>query len=759
MRETIKKSVSVILAASLFMTALSLGASAAGTEPKLYQTYGDQMLFGQNRDIVIAGTSAPGSTVTCEITLDGQVVRQASAQTKSDGTFSVVMDGIDGGYTEYTVLCKFNGELFDTLKNVIFGELWIAAGQSNMQMSMGQSKEGAAMIANGESGSKWVRFLNIPAQPEYKGSINNIPLEPQNDVKGAYWCNGSQRRAYDTSAVGFFFGEKLRRDLDVPVGVISLALGGSSIYSWLPREAVEGDPEVLADAKDVGVYFSASDWKESNQNTFRDITSNYNNKVYATKNFKPSGMIWYQGESNIGSPYGRYKRAFDLMQTSYSELFGFENGGMLPIVFTQLATFHYGSNKTLLPQMNMEFAEIQKALPQYRALVSIYDIELTYTPEIHSIHPLAKKPIGERMAYSAMGFLYGSYNTYTVPYVKSHEVRDGAVYVTFNNVGDGLTVKQSGRYITPDPIYGCTICGENGVFVEADAEIVSADTIRIYSAEVPSPIAATYAYSETNVTSNLYSSSDGATVFGVSPFTTRLIENAQHIQTTDWANCEIQSRWHSNDNTYSGEFGTWGNLVNSSVTFNYDDVFKGAASLQLDALAARFGVAPVMHYEKDGLLKNHLDIDTCYSQFGTVGFMVKNIGTTDVTFDMLKIYVTPVLWFAPVVKDANVTCFVIPADGSWHRVTLDLSTLYLFGRDNDFKGSRFDLREIYDLRLCFTGAGTSSVLLDDFVFTPAETSASFNFFDFGSVLTYVFSAIQPIFDFFARMNVFFSKLF
>ena len=108
MRETIKKSVSVILAASLFMTALSLGASAAGTEPKLYQTYGDQMLFGQNRDIVIAGTSAPGSTVTCEMTLDGQVVRQASARQKAR-YFLPLLWRIDGGYTEYTVRA-FNGE-------------------------------------------------------------------------------------------------------------------------------------------------------------------------------------------------------------------------------------------------------------------------------------------------------------------------------------------------------------------------------------------------------------------------------------------------------------------------------------------------------------------------------------------------------------------------------------------------------------------------------------------------------------------------
>lgn len=751
MSKRVLKIISVLLCVAVMISVFSVGVLTADSGAKLYNTYGDQMLFQQNEEIRIAGTAPKSATISCEIISNGTVIRSSSAKANNDGTFIVSMEGIEGGYKEYNILCRSGGVLFDTLEKVVFGELWIASGQSNMQMSMAQSLEGAELIKNGKLGNRWVRYLNIPATPVYNGSASNIPLNPQNDVNGAYWCNGEETKAGNASAVGFFFGEKLHKDLDIPVGVVSLALGGSSIYTWISREAIEGNEAVLNDAKNVNAYYTADEWKESKQNTYADATSNYNNKIYPVRNLKPAGMIWYQGESNMGAPYGSYSRAFDLMQTSYSDLLGFKNGELLPIIYTQLASYHYNDdNLTVLPQMNMEFAEIQNAKPEYRALTTIYDIELTYTLESHSIHPVSKKPIGDKMAHSALGLIYGERDDYTAPFIKSVEIKNGAVYVSLKNTGDGLIIKQSNKYSTPDPIYGCTIAGENGIFVEADAEIVAPDTIRIHSDVVTNPVAATYAYSETSETANLYSSSNGKPVFGVSAFTTKRLSNAKYIQTLDWSNCEIQNRWHTITNKYSGDFSTWKVSKNTGLSFNDRDFYKGTASLQLKTDEKKFFASPIMHYNQDGLPFVFDDTDTNYSNYKTLKFMVKNIGTNELKLDEFRIYTSSKLWFSPAVSGTNSTDYIIPADGKWHSVTLDLDNLYLYGKDGGMKGSRFDLKEVFDFRLSFEGTDTSTVLIDDFVFTPATKSTFYKINDLGSFIRFVFPVVQAIFDFFQQ---------
>lgn len=747
----------VLMALVLTLSGLSLIAAASEPEARLYRVYGDRMLFQQNKDIILAGTAAPGTSITCELIQDGQVIRSGSSTAEADGTFEVTMPGVAGGYSEYDIVCKADGTVFKTLQNVVFGELWLASGQSNMQMSMNQSLEGKGLIENNQLGSQWVRYLLVPGQPEYNDSANNIPLNPQNDVSGAVWCDGTQNAAQGASAVGFFFAEKLQAEIGMPVGLISAALGGTSIYTWLSRQAIENNTAVLNDTKQIGVYYSASQWKEAKQNTFQDITCNYNNKIHPLRNFRPAGMIWYQGESNIGLEYGFYTRAFELMQDSYSSLFGYESGERLPIVHTQLASFDYGDNKTALPQMQLEFAEIQKADPASRAMTTIYDVPLTYHPDIHAIHPLCKGPVGEKMATAALGFIYGESDTYTAPYVRSYEIADGSVYVSFNNVGDGLTVKQSNTYSTPDPIYGCTIAGDDGVFVEADAEIVAPDTIRIYNPEIPDPAAATYAYSETNTTANLFSTKDGEIVFGVAPFTTERLANASHLQSLDWTNCEIQSRWHCNGNVFSGDYATW-QAKNAAVSFTEQGAYKGTASLKLDATAEKFTALPTMIYlDDDGLYKTFDDLDTDYSRFKTISFMIKNIGTEPIKLSSFNIYTSANLWFSPKVENEAGMSVTVAPDGEWHKVTLELDTLYLFGRNNGFLGNRYDLKTVYKLELCFEGEN-ASVLLDDFTFSPSDTEAKYNPANLGSAFRYVFKAIQAIIDFFAKAKYFLNNL-
>jgi sialate O-acetylesterase len=123
------------------------------------------------------------------------------------------------------------------------------------------------------------------------------------------------------------------------------------------------------------------------------MTANYNLRIHPARHFRISGMIWYQGESDIGNSADEYSDCIDLLQRSYTEVFGYKKG-LLPFIYTQLASYFYSEDGLCLPQRNIDFSDIQQERPESRALVAIYDLPLTFLPEAGSIHPETKKEIG-----------------------------------------------------------------------------------------------------------------------------------------------------------------------------------------------------------------------------------------------------------------------------------------------------------------------------------------------------------------------------
>ncbi|MBQ8026552.1 MAG: hypothetical protein IJ261_00380, partial [Clostridia bacterium] len=303
-------------------------------------------------------------------------------------------------------------------------------------------------------------------------------------------------------------------------GILNSSLGGSSIASWLSREAIESDSLLKNAYIENGVYIERSDWDENNTNIYADMTANYNLRTHAYRNFRPSGMIWYQGETDLiyGWSHDTYAYSFDAMQQMYTDMFGFEDG-FFPIIYTQIAAYHYPPNDYVLPEWNINYTEIQNTLPDSRAMITLSDLPLTYIPELGVIHPQTKEPVGQRIAWAAQAMVYGKGNTHTAATLKASEVKDGSIYATFKNVGDGLTTNSK-------ILQGFAICGDNGIYVQAQAEIVSNDTVRIWSDEVSEPISATYAYDVSNMAANLFSSQNGEPLMPVSVFVTKKLNSA-----------------------------------------------------------------------------------------------------------------------------------------------------------------------------------------------------------------------------------------
>ncbi len=706
-----KKFISVLLAVSFVFSFAVFAAAEEKSDTKLYSIYADDMLFRQNEEAILAGTGKTGDKITTELYLGKKLIASGESTVGPDGKFTVSFMAPKGSYTQYIIMIKENDEVVSTLKNIVFGELWLASGQSNMMFPLSQSLTGIEMWQNQEKLSPYFRVLLVPGYPEYKGenALTRLPLEAQDDITDATWVTGENINVYNVSAVAYFFAEQLMKKLDMPVGILNSSLGGSSVASWLSRETCESDSELTAYLSGRGQYVPASEWKENGQNVYIDVTANYNQKIHPLKYFRPTGMIWYQGETDVSWTNEMYGRAFTLMQKSYSKLFGFESE-MMPIIYTQLAPYNYGDD-TILPARNYYYTTMQQEFPTSRAVVSIHDLPLTYFIPSGVIHPQCKEDVGQRMFFAAEGLIYGERKTYTVSTIKSTEIKDSSIYITFDNIGDGITAKG-------EKINGFAICDETGIYVQADAEIVSIDTVRVYADSVKNPKSASYAYCPSNMRANLYATENGKLTLPIGPFVTDGNYMTRAWRDQPWMDCDEEKAWFNNADPYSGFYNTW-ESENASLDFNdsYINV-KGQNE---------FTISPAITYDADGKNTLHYDSQRDFSSYGKLTFSVRNNSEKDVVFDCLRLYRESFMWYSPEVNSSGDSSCIIPADGEWHTLSLDLNTLYLSSNECGTISPNNMIKYLQGMKFCFTSEGETDIDLDSFRFTPEEDDTSFRF--------------------------------
>lgn len=744
------KKIFTLIFLALIIIVGCVNASAADSSAMLYSYYGDNMLFKQKDEAVIAGKAEAGTAISCTLyNSANEQVAYAECITAADGTFSLSFIAPSGSFEEYTITLSANGEIFEELNDVVFGELWLAGGQSNMQLALMFSVTGRQMVADGKTGSSALRFLDVSHTPAYKGDINKGPALPFTDYEEKYgWYKGSDAKVYELSGVGYFFAEKLITELNMPVGILNANLGGTSILTWLSRETIENDKELLADCVNKGDYIPLDKWNEAGVNFGTDMTSNYNKIIAPLKNFRLSGVIWYQGESNISWQYGRYTRAFNALQKSYTEHFGYKNG-LLPIVFTQLASYSYG-NLSLLPGMNAEFLEIQQQQPESRALTSVYDVPLDYTADVHAIHPLRKKEIGEKMAHSAAGMVYGLNNSYTAAGPEKVEIKDGSIYITMHNVADGLTV-------LGDKISGFSICGNDGIYLPAKAELISKNTVRVYNTQISQPVSAAYAFTQTNYNSTLFATENGQLAFPVSPFVTNRSISRHYWNNDFWASCDYEYFWHCHSNEYSGGYNSW-NSSNAQLSFGNSKIDTGNAMYITANGSKQFSVSPNYIFKENGKDAYFHDVDLNWSDYDTLTFKVKTESGTPVNFDGLKIKVNSSLWVMPAVIGTNSTGLTIEANGDICTVSLDLNRLYPYGDVNSSPYTADVLTTIWGAEFMFTNPyDIETVISFDEVSFQTGTTASQPAPEKEPTF---FEKIKAFFvSIFAKISLFFNNLF
>lgn len=448
----------------IFAAILAL-ASGANAKVEPSSLIGDNMVLQQSTEVCLWGKAAPGANL--KVTTSWSAT-PSTCKVGSDGKWKIMVETPQASFTPQTITLDDGTPL--TLSNVLIGEVWLASGQSNMEMPLkgfgGCNVEGGTdEIAASKQWADKVRFYNVPLTQSYE------PL----DTVGGSWLIPSPATASDFSATAWYFATRLSEVLEIPVGIVSCAYGGARVESWLNREILEEYPDVSLDKKDI----------EAMTHYIRPMMM-YNAMFNPVKDYTVNGIIWYQGCSNVGEHKNYAPRLATMVEKWRKEL----KRGDIPFYAIEIAPYDYDS-----PEQDNKAAYLREA--QWKAIelipnsgmISTNDLARPY--ERFNIHPGNKAAVGHRLASLALNKTYGKkqFLCNSPKYVK-HNVKGNEVWVTIDAKDNGICRNYD--------IRGFEVAGKDKVFYPADKAWLHWQTneIVVSSDKVAEPVAVRYCFKD-----------------------------------------------------------------------------------------------------------------------------------------------------------------------------------------------------------------------------------------------------------------------
>jgi sialate O-acetylesterase len=476
--------------ATLVLAWSSLLAPSFGlAEVQLPNIFTDHMVLQRDQANKVWGKADPGEPVTVSI-----ASHQVSAVADPQGLWSVMLPKLPvGGPHEMLV----RGKNQIAIQDVLVGEVWICSGQSNMQWTVDRAND--PDLEKLASNFPRIRMINFP-QVGSQASIWS-----HDDRK---WLVSNADNVGSFSAVGYFFARQLHQTLDVPIGMINNAWGGSSCEAWIDRSVLQ---------KAGGYETMLASWT-SNEATLRELENKADKseedqkKIVALKknlsgNHNPGniyhgvlashigygirGAIWYQGESNATRAY-QYRQLFPLMISSWRNDW---KQGDFPFYWVQLADF----KAEVAEPAESEWAELREAQTMtMQALPKTGQAVIIDLGEGKDIHPKNKVDVARRLARWALANEYGISIPHRSPQYRAMEVVDGKVKLTFDHVDGGW------RPFDVAAPQGFAVAGADHRFVWADAQVQKDNSIVVSAPEVKQPVAVRYGWAD-NPGCNLFS--------------------------------------------------------------------------------------------------------------------------------------------------------------------------------------------------------------------------------------------------------------
>ena len=431
-------------------------APSAKADVSLPQIFGNNMVLQSSQKIPVWGTASPGEKITVQ--LNKQTVSTVASR---EGKFSVRLEPESSG-GPYSLKLKGRNSL--ELTNVLIGEVWLCCGQSNMAMEVKCTSESNDLIAN--IGSN-LRIYQA------QGSGSDLPKISSSNR----WDTASSKSVLDFSAVGFGAGKALARKLAVPVGVICCSRSGTSIDEWLP-------PEIAGDLR---------------QNQSSKTKRVFNDLVSPLIPFAIKGMVWYQGESDVGQQPAYGKKFFFLIE-GYRDLWKQEEDDF-PFFFIQIPGCGLYS-ETVGRSALTTFWDAQLSATEVRNvhLVSAFDLG-----EKDNLHPSSKGKLIDRLSNALLQYTYHQPLNCEIPVPEKFSLNKNKISIKFKNCHVRLSIKGDG---------GFSVAESAGKFARAQVELLpDGCTLRVWNESMERPKRLSYACS--NFPTGIILNSEG---LPVSPF-------------------------------------------------------------------------------------------------------------------------------------------------------------------------------------------------------------------------------------------------
>ncbi len=448
-----------------------LASASVQAQVSLPAIYSDGMVMQRNQPIRILGEAEKKEKV--QVSFAGQ---QQTVRADANGHWEVTLKALEAG-GPYDLSVSGNKNQLH-VRDILMGDVWLCSGQSNMQWVVNN-------VSNAEEAKKTahypqIRSLNIPRRME---------LSPKDTITTA-WRICSPETVGTFSGVAYFFARKVYEETRIPIGIINSSWGGTVVETWtsleaanaLPRKRLEryGKEEKLLPPSE---YFARKN-QEPKRNDYPSLV--YNAMIQPLLPMAIKGVIWYQGEDNVGNaePYADWLACMigDWRHRWKTEL---------PFYIVQLPNFESSNPKPF-------WAELREAQCQVLSVPGTHLIVTSDLGEPHDLHPHNKLDVGLRVALQALHYEYGRTDiTSESPVFEGMKIQGDRVVVTFRNTGSGLEVRS--RY---GCLQGFALAGEDRVFHWAQAELKDNQVI-VRCPEVPNPVAVRYNW-ENNPDGNLY---------------------------------------------------------------------------------------------------------------------------------------------------------------------------------------------------------------------------------------------------------------
>jgi sialate O-acetylesterase len=400
----------------------------------LPQFFTDHMVLQRNLAIPVYGTANAGEVV--ELSLNKH---KLTARANAAGKWEVHFPAMEHG-GPYQLKVSSKGKQV-VLNDVLIGDVWVCSGQSNMAFPLKSAATGKAELQHlGKSNTLRLLKLNQIAETDDQ-AWDSLTLEKINQLAffSGKWAVSDSTTAADFSAVAYYFGKKLVAEQNVPIGLIEIAVGGSTIESWIDRYTMDHDHQLV----DVLDNWRKSDFIQQWARGRADVNLqhatnpkqrhpyepvyNYEAGIFRLTASPIKGVIWYQGESNAQN-VELYEHSMPLLVSSWRKNWGID----FPFYYVQLSSI----DRPAWPYFRDAQHKLLKVIPNSGMAVS------SDLGDSLDVHPKRKKEVGDRLALLALKNTYRLPVTATGPEPLSAKLQQNEVIISFSGAKQLSTANQ-----------------------------------------------------------------------------------------------------------------------------------------------------------------------------------------------------------------------------------------------------------------------------------------------------------------------------